>query len=341
MGACWSHPLRNDVTNGCVPHKLGEYWDAPVNEENLPAWDAITSSMIVWDYATNFDNYDAYFPNLNVLLDNVQFFAENGVIGVFEQECYPDTADFKELRRYIISKILWDPFMSEEEYWAHVDDFLEGFYGPGWENIRAYIDMTEELAEEVCYCLYENFADESLYFSITATEKNPDGTYPSDLTADMIRNYTEVDWTKYLSWYKGLEDSVYLEKGAEYFAAALEKAETDEQRARIEKAALQVEFVESSYKFLQLRFGKSGYSKLIGAYMDAHPDEFTADEKSTLKTAAYKYARAQAEEAYVEFNKALRDKLLAHGITTIREARGDITNVDRLNFANIPCNWYS
>ena len=222
MGGCMSHPYRNDVTNGCVPHKLVEgVWDAPFNETNLPAWDAITSSMIVWDYATNFDNFDAYCPNLTVLLDNMKFFAENGVIGVFEQGCCAKTADFLELRSYIISKILWDPYMSDEEYWAHVDDFLQGYYGPGWESIREYIDFTEELVDDICFCCYEDFSAEELYFPIKPIEKNPDGTYPSDLTADMIRNYTEVDWTKYLNWKVDLENRSYLDKGEECFASSV------------------------------------------------------------------------------------------------------------------------
>ena len=73
--------------------------------------------------------------------------------------------------------------------------------------------------------------------------------------------------------------------------------------------------------------------------MKANPGEFTEAEKSTLKSAINQFARSQAEGAYVEFNKALRDKLIAHGITMIREAYGDISSADALKFSNVPCKW--
>ena len=44
-----------------------------------------------------------------------------------------------------MSKILWNPYMTEEEYYAHIDEFLEAFYGPGWTYIRKYIDMADNI----------------------------------------------------------------------------------------------------------------------------------------------------------------------------------------------------
>ena len=258
IGACMSHPIRDNVTNGCMPYNG---WGYPKDAEILDQWASVTDNIIVWDYTTNFDNYDAYVANFTVMLDNLKFFAENGVDGVFEQSCVVETVDFPELRRYIMGKILWDPNMTEEEYWAHIDDFLEGFYGPGWKNIRAYIDFTEAYMDDICFCLYEDHSSETMFFPINPTKMNPDETYPSELTADMIRNYTEVDWTKYYTWYTDIEDLSYFEKGTEWFNAALEAAETDEQRNRIEKAALQIEYVESSYRYLITnRYGKCSAS---------------------------------------------------------------------------------
>ena len=49
--------------------------------------------------------------------------------------------------------------MTEEEYYAHMDEFLQGYYGEGWKNIRAFIDKTTELAANGGFNI--NKADES------------------------------------------------------------------------------------------------------------------------------------------------------------------------------------
>ena len=36
--------------------------------------------------------------------------------------------------------------MTEEEYYTHMDEFLQAYYGNGWEYIRKFIDKTTELA---------------------------------------------------------------------------------------------------------------------------------------------------------------------------------------------------
>ena len=41
---------------------------------------------------------------------------------------------------------MWDPYMSEEEYNRHMNEFLEAYYGEGWEYVRKYIDKTSQLA---------------------------------------------------------------------------------------------------------------------------------------------------------------------------------------------------
>ena len=58
------------------------------------------------------------------------------------------SGEFGELRVYLISKLLLDPMMSEETYYAYMDEFLAAYYGDGWEYIRKYIDKTTELAAD-------------------------------------------------------------------------------------------------------------------------------------------------------------------------------------------------
>jgi hypothetical protein len=87
------------------------------------------------------------FPNLYTIYDNIKFYSENNVTGLFEQGNYNcKSGEFGELRAYLLSKLMWDPEMTKEEYSAYMCDFLEGYYGEGWEYILEYINKTSEEA---------------------------------------------------------------------------------------------------------------------------------------------------------------------------------------------------
>lgn len=110
--------------------------------EDIKAWSQLTDHLAVWDYTTNFANYNAIFPNFDVLYQNMKIFKQYGVKYLFEQGTYnTPSGEFGELKGYLLAKLLWNPDMSREEYYALMDEFLRDYYGAGWENIRAYIDF--------------------------------------------------------------------------------------------------------------------------------------------------------------------------------------------------------
>jgi hypothetical protein len=51
---------------------------------------------------------------------------------------------------------MWNPYMSEEEYNRHMNEFLEAYYGAGWASVREYIDVTSRLAANGGYKLDGN-----------------------------------------------------------------------------------------------------------------------------------------------------------------------------------------
>ena len=104
-------------------------------------WGKICDNLYVWDYTTNYRHYLATFPNFHVLRENMKFFAENNVKGVFEQgNSSGPSGEFGELRAYLISKLLMNPYMTSKEYDTHMKEFLAAYYGAGWENILKYIN---------------------------------------------------------------------------------------------------------------------------------------------------------------------------------------------------------
>ncbi len=104
---------------------------------DLRDWSRLTSNILLWDYVIQFRNLVSPFPNLRVLQPNLQFFAGQGVMAVFEQGLPIFKGEFAELRAYLLAKLLWNPDLDLD---ALLDDFLAGYYGAAAPFLRAYID---------------------------------------------------------------------------------------------------------------------------------------------------------------------------------------------------------
>jgi hypothetical protein len=130
---CFSHPL-SDTT-------------CPMNApffRDLLEWNKICDRIYVWDYVTNFCHYIPPFPNFRTMRENMRFFAEHGVRGMYPEGNYSSvqSGEFGELRCYLLAKLMMNPYMSAGEYYGLMDEFLEAYYGAGWRYIRAFIDWS-------------------------------------------------------------------------------------------------------------------------------------------------------------------------------------------------------
>ncbi|MBQ7637436.1 MAG: DUF4838 domain-containing protein, partial [Clostridia bacterium] len=141
---CFSHPL-----------------DDPDCRENadfmrdLRDWSKLTDRLYIWDYTTNYAHTVCPFPDFGVLQRNIQIFYENHAKGIYEEgNYYVDSCDaeFGELRAYLISKLLQDPYC---DYYAEMNGFLKAYYGDGWQALRYYIDLTSKAAARTHVDIYE------------------------------------------------------------------------------------------------------------------------------------------------------------------------------------------
>ena len=136
----FTHPLTN---SNCEANKTFV--------KDLLDWSEICDRIYIWDYTTNYRYYIATYATLDVFQENMRFFAEHNVKGMYPQGNYQTiSGEFGELRAYLLAKLMWNPYMTEEEYYAHMDEFLKAYYGEGWAYIRMYIDKTCEMYENSC-----------------------------------------------------------------------------------------------------------------------------------------------------------------------------------------------
>lgn len=106
----------------------------------LKGWAEITDNIFVWDYGINFDNLVAPFPNFHVLQPNMELFHQHNVRMHFAQVGGKRGEDFSELRAYMLSRLLWDPYQNADGLML---DFMEGYYGAAAPHLYQYQTMLE------------------------------------------------------------------------------------------------------------------------------------------------------------------------------------------------------
>ncbi len=200
----------------CFAHTLDS--NCRSNKEfaaDIEAWSKICSNLFIWDYTTDFLYYVNPFPNLKVLYDNVRFFVDHNVIGLFEQgNGQGFSGEFGELRAYLLSKVMWDPDMTREQYYECMDDFLQGYYGDGWQYIREYIDRVSDKPVNKHMGIYDAL-DKTVLFEGAKTKAQKQ---------EKMNEYLEL-------WQKAYD------------------AADDEHKPNVEKSSLQVKYAELILKW--------------------------------------------------------------------------------------------
>jgi len=133
---CFGHPLAT-----CPSEESKRF------REDLEAWREIAPTLYIWDYTTNFAHYLQPFPNLFVLQENIKFYAERGVKGVFAEGNYSPggNGEMAALKAYILAKLLWNPNIDVDR---HVREFLSAYYGRAAEPISSYLKLLHSQVKE-------------------------------------------------------------------------------------------------------------------------------------------------------------------------------------------------
>ena len=300
--SCFRHPLAVCTTVG-KDHEAADDFSKLIKD-----WSAVSDNLSIWDYTTNFANYNLTFPNLEVLRDNMRLFADNKVRYVFEQGAYQSrNGEFCELRGYLLAKLLWDPYMPEDRYKALTEEFLADYYGEGWKYIREYIDLALAETKDRHISIYISLED--LYPNMT-TENHKDGVLPDDLTPESIRS-GDADWSKYTEWYTSVKPNILLEKGQELFSAALDAVSDPAVRRNIERSMIQTEVMRSFWRFRVLQSHKENLRRVLLGILGADEDE------TVERICGGVYSRE--EQSYIGENRDLQKKMTSLGVDFISE----------------------
>lgn len=130
-------------------------------KKDFETWSRHCGYVFIWDYINCFKHELMSLPDIDILLDNIRYYADNNVKGIFNEAEHKNTentdfACFNELKSYLLAKAMWNPYMSKNEYNNHIKDFLNGYYGIGGKFIYKYVKMLCNFSEK-CHMDYNCF----------------------------------------------------------------------------------------------------------------------------------------------------------------------------------------
>jgi hypothetical protein len=114
IGNCFGHTIRTCPANERCRNAVRE-------------WAKRARHLFIWHYVTDFFHYMPPFPNLPPLQDDIDFYLQHGVKGIFLQgDGTSLDGDMAELKAYLMSRLLWNPQLDMA---AARQEFLHGYYG--------------------------------------------------------------------------------------------------------------------------------------------------------------------------------------------------------------------
>jgi len=142
--SCDAHPIRTCEKNADYRRRAEE-------------WSRITRHLYIWHYIVDFAHYYVPFPNFHALADDLKFYREIGVEGVFLQGMghAGGGGEFSLLRPWFGMKLLWDPDQDPD---LLIRTFLRDYYGPAWGPIHDWIRTLQDKVdrEHIHMHLYTN-----------------------------------------------------------------------------------------------------------------------------------------------------------------------------------------
>ena len=153
-GAFYDEWAKKDASLPGVP-ACKEFMDG------LQKWEAICDRVYIWGYAVNFKNYLQPLIPIKQFAHNIRLYAEHGVKGVLMQGnfSYGGDASMGDLKVYLLSRLLWNPYVDEDKL---VSEFIDGVFGKGAPYIREYVRLMSEAITDKVVTIFDN-ADAEYY----------------------------------------------------------------------------------------------------------------------------------------------------------------------------------
>lgn len=110
---------------------------------DIQKWKSITNNIYIWDYVIHFDNYFSTYPTILITQKNLQWYAKNGITGVFLHGTEEMFAAFSPLKAFVYSQLLQNPFL---DVYTLIKTYLTEMYPTTFDIILDYYMACEKKA---------------------------------------------------------------------------------------------------------------------------------------------------------------------------------------------------
>ncbi len=115
-------------------------------KEDIEGWGKIARKIFIWHYVGNRDHYLMPNAEIETLVPNTKFFADNACAGIFNQGMHVGSGtDMVQLKMWLLAKAMWNP---EADSRTLIEEFCNGFYGPGGAGVLKYLDAIHGVAHK-------------------------------------------------------------------------------------------------------------------------------------------------------------------------------------------------
>lgn len=107
--------------------------------ENLKKWSDMSGELMVWSYATRFNNYLSFYDNFGSMQKNYQLFSEYGVDYIMDQaQMDQETCTgFSNLKMWLQAKLSWNV---NADYNKLLDNYFDKYFKQASEPMRQLFD---------------------------------------------------------------------------------------------------------------------------------------------------------------------------------------------------------
>ncbi|MCP4640469.1 MAG: DUF4838 domain-containing protein [bacterium] len=149
-----------DMYPCCCSHSILSCEQNAVYRRHAEGWARACDHLYVWHYVSNFAHYYCPFPNLRALAEDIRFYRDIGVEGIYAQALGRDVGDLSEegayastagseagggdsrlVRAYLVTELMRDP---DQDAASVVRDFLSGYYGPAANAVERYLSLIHD-----------------------------------------------------------------------------------------------------------------------------------------------------------------------------------------------------
>ena len=162
-----SYCFYNDIGKiYCANHSISGVDCTPVSEhpynitntpyaEEFEGWCRIANRVTVWYYPGNWWFSQLSLSRLKTIREDINYLYSQGIHGVYPCMSNPDGAwDTQEyLISYLLLECQWNAEMTEEEYWALIEEYLRIWFGGGSDLIADYFRWQITAAQPNCWTL--------------------------------------------------------------------------------------------------------------------------------------------------------------------------------------------